>query len=61
MVDLGQTPRTRRRSSRFLIVLLGGLLTAMVAAGALAQAGKTGLIGKRGCGRHPRRRVTPVA
>ncbi len=46
MVDLGRTPRTRRRRSRFLIALLVGLLTAMVAAGALAQAGKSGLIGK---------------
>ena len=46
MVDLGQMPRTRRRRSRFLIALVVGLLTAMVAAGALAQAGKSGLIGK---------------
>jgi peptide/nickel transport system substrate-binding protein len=46
MVDLGRTPRTRQRRSRFLIALLVGLLTAAVAAGALAQGGKSGLIGK---------------
>ncbi len=41
MVDLGQTPRTRRRRSRFLLAVVVGLLTAMVAGGALAQAGKS--------------------
>src|SRR5258705_9126869 len=46
MVDLGRTPRTRQRRSRFLIALVVGLVTAMAAAGALAQAGKSGLIGK---------------
>ena len=46
MVDLGRTPRTRQRRSRFLIALLVGVLTAAVAAGALAQGGKSGLIGK---------------
>jgi peptide/nickel transport system substrate-binding protein len=46
MVDLGRTPRTRQRRSRFLIALLVGFLTAAVAAGALAQGAKSGLIGR---------------
>jgi peptide/nickel transport system substrate-binding protein len=46
MVDLGRKPRTRQRRSRFLIALLVGLFTTMVVAGALAQASKSGLIGK---------------
>src|SRR5512132_3208572 len=46
MVDLGRTPRTRQRRSRFLIALLVGLLTTAVTVGAMAQGGKSGLIGK---------------
>jgi peptide/nickel transport system substrate-binding protein len=45
MVDLGRTPRTRQRRSRFLIALLVGLFTTTLVGGALAQAGKS-LIGK---------------
>ncbi len=43
MTDLGRTPRTRQRRSRIVMV---GLLTTVLAAGALAQMAKSGLIGK---------------
>ncbi len=46
MTDLERTPRTRTRRPRFVMALLAGLLSTAVAAGALAQAGKSGLIGK---------------
>jgi peptide/nickel transport system substrate-binding protein len=46
MTDLGRTPRTRQRRSRIVIALVVGLLTTLAAAGALAQMGKSGLIGK---------------
>ena len=46
MTDLGRTPRTRQRRSRIVMALLVGLLTTLAAAGALAQMGKSGLIGK---------------
>src|SRR5512132_2265274 len=46
MTDLGQAPQTRERRSRFVIALGVGLLTTVVAAGALAQVGKSSLIGK---------------
>ena len=46
MVDLGRTPRTRQGRSRFLIALLVGLFMTTLVAGALAQAGKSSLIGK---------------
>ena len=46
MTDLGQTPRTRQRRSRIVMALLVGLLVALGAAGAIAQGGKSTLIGK---------------
>ena len=46
MTDLGQTSRTRQRRSRIVMALLVGLLVALGAAGALAQGGKSTLIGK---------------
>ncbi len=46
MTDLGRAPRTRQHRSRFVIALVVALLTTVVAAGALAQMGKSGLIGK---------------
>jgi peptide/nickel transport system substrate-binding protein len=46
MTDLRQAPQTRGRRSRFVMALVIGLLTTAVAAGALAQVGKSSLIGK---------------
>ena len=46
MTDLGRTPRTRQRRSRIVMALVVGLLTTVLAAGALAQMAKSGLIGK---------------
>ncbi len=46
MTDLGRTPRTRQRRSRIVMALMVGLLTTVLAAGALAQMAKSGLIGK---------------
>src|SRR6185295_1664531 len=46
MTDLRQAPQTRGRRSRFVMALVIGLLTTVVAAGALAQVGKSSLIGK---------------
>ena len=46
MTDLGRTPRTRQRRSRIVMALGVGLLTTVLAAGALAQMAKSGLIGK---------------
>ena len=46
MTDLGRAPQTRGRGARFVIALGVGLLTTVVAAGALAQIGKSALIGK---------------
>jgi peptide/nickel transport system substrate-binding protein len=46
MTDLGRTPRRRQRRSRIVMALVVGLLTTVLAAGALAQMAKSGLIGK---------------
>jgi peptide/nickel transport system substrate-binding protein len=46
MTALGRTPRTRQRRSRIVMALVVGLLTTVLAAGALAQMAKSGLIGK---------------
>jgi peptide/nickel transport system substrate-binding protein len=46
MTDLGRTPRTRQRRFRIVMALVVGLLTTVLAAGALAQMAKSGLIGK---------------
>jgi peptide/nickel transport system substrate-binding protein len=46
MTDLGQRPQTRQRRSRIVTALVVGLLTTVVAAGAVAQGSKSGLIGK---------------
>src|SRR5258706_7346737 len=46
MTGLGQSPRTRQRRSRIVMALLAGLLVALGAAGAIAQVGKSSLIGK---------------
>ena len=46
MTGLGQSPRTRQRRSRIVMALLVGLLVALGAAGAIAQVGKSSLIGK---------------
>ena len=46
MTDHRRTPRTRRLRSRLTIALVVGALGTVIAAGAFAQAGKSGLIGK---------------
>ncbi|HEV2057437.1 MAG TPA: ABC transporter substrate-binding protein [Methylomirabilota bacterium] len=46
MIEHRRTPRTRRLRSRLTIALVVGVLSTVVAAGALAQVGKSGLIGK---------------
>src|SRR4029453_16348039 len=46
MTEDSRTPRSRMLRSRFTIALVVGALSAVVAAGAFAQAGKSGLIGK---------------
>jgi peptide/nickel transport system substrate-binding protein len=46
MSDHWRTPRTRTLRSRLTIALVAGTLSTVVAAGALAQMGKSGLIGK---------------
>jgi peptide/nickel transport system substrate-binding protein len=46
MIEQKRTPRTRRFRSRLTIALVVGALGAVLAAGALAQVGKSALIGK---------------
>jgi peptide/nickel transport system substrate-binding protein len=46
MSDHWRTPRTRTLRSRLTIALVAGALSTVLAAGALAQMGKSGLIGK---------------
>jgi peptide/nickel transport system substrate-binding protein len=46
MTEDSRTPRSRMLRSRFTIALVAGALSIMLAAGALAQMGKSALIGK---------------
>jgi peptide/nickel transport system substrate-binding protein len=46
MTEDSRTPRSRMLRSRFTIALVAGALSIMLAAGALAQIGKSALIGK---------------
>ena len=46
MTEYRRTPRTRKLRSRLTIALVVGALSTVIAAGALAQMGKSGLIGK---------------